>query len=102
MANIETPQIGTGIAPPKPASATAITGGTIYVALTAGLVEVEKLRLAKEIKNLEQYIPRMQGKLRNENFVKNAPPELVAEEQEKLKEARTKVENLKAALAALK
>ncbi|MCY3022042.1 MAG: valine--tRNA ligase [Planctomycetota bacterium] len=101
MANTEPPVISVGAAAPRPASATAIKGGTIYVALTADLVAVEKLRLAKEIRSLEQYIPKVEGKLRNENFVKNAPPELVAEEQAKLKEARHKMDSLKAALAEL-
>jgi valyl-tRNA synthetase len=101
MANIETPAIGTDVALPKPASATAIKGGTIYVALTPDLREVEQLRLGKEITAIEQYIPKVEAKLQNENFVKNAPAELVAEEQAKLKEAGGKLESLKAALAAL-
>jgi valyl-tRNA synthetase len=101
MANIEAPAIGIAASPPKPASATAIHGGTIYLALTPGLVDVEKLRLGKEIRNLEQYIPKMEGKLRNENFARNAPPELVAEEKAKLQEAQAKLANLKVALGAL-
>ncbi|MGD0089415.1 MAG: valine--tRNA ligase [Planctomycetota bacterium] len=102
MANIEDPEVGIAAQAPWPASATAIKGGTIYVALAADLLSVEKMRLSKEIEKLVQYIPRMESKLRNESFVKNAPQELVAEEQEKLKETRTKIENLKAALAALR
>jgi valyl-tRNA synthetase len=101
MANIEPPEIGAEVTPPKPASATAIKGGTIYVALSADLLDVEKLRLKKEIDNLTQYIPRVEGKLRNENFVKNAPPELVAEERQRLQDAQQKLASLTAALAAL-
>jgi len=102
MANTREPRIGgPELVAPKPASATAIKGGTIYVALSADLVDAEKLRLAKEIKNLEQYIPRVEGKLKNENFVKNAPPELVEEERGRLSEARGKLANLVAALAAI-
>jgi valyl-tRNA synthetase len=101
MADIEAPAIGPELAAPKPASATAIKGGTIYVALSADLVDVEKLRLGKEIRAAEQYIPKIEGKLKNENFVKNAPPELVAEEREKLKETQDKLGSLKAALANL-
>jgi len=101
MANIEAPEIGAGRQAPHPASATAIQGGTIYVALTPDLLDVEKMRLCKEIANLEQYIPRMEGKLRNESFVKNAPRELVTEEQDKLKEAQAKARSLKAALVSL-
>jgi len=98
MANIEAPEIGPGAQAPQPASATAIKGGTIYVALTPDLLDVEKKRLSKEIENLERYIPKMEDKLRNESFVKNAPQELVTEEQDKLREARAKVQSLKLAL----
>ncbi|HYG73425.1 MAG TPA: valine--tRNA ligase [Planctomycetota bacterium] len=101
MSNIETPEIGTSIAPPKPASATGIKGGTIYVALSADLVDVERLRLGKEISKAEQFIPKVEAKLKNENFIRNAPPELVAEEREKLKEVQSKLGTLKAALAEL-
>jgi valyl-tRNA synthetase len=103
MANIEPPRIGGAeLSPPQPSSATAIKGGTIYVSLAADLVDVEKLRLAKEIKNCEQYIPRVEGKLKNDNFVKNAPPELVEEERARLREAQSKLQNLRAALDTLK
>jgi len=101
MANVQAPEIGAEVAVPAPASATAIKGGTIYVALTADLLDVEKLRLKKEIEKYAQYIPKVQGKLRNEDFVGHAPPELVAEERRRLKEAQDKCASLKAALAAL-
>jgi valyl-tRNA synthetase len=101
MANTKTPKIEKDALPPKPASATAIRGGTVYVALTQDLLEVEKLRLQKEIAKIEQYIPRVEGKLKNENFVKNAPPELVNEERQRLQDAQDKLGSLKAALAAL-
>ena len=100
MANTLPPEIESADrTAPHPASATAIKGGTIYIALSADLVDVEKLRLGKEIKNIEQYIPRIEGKLSNENFVKNAPPEVVAEERARLNEAKEKLTNLVAALA---
>ncbi|MEI6233785.1 MAG: class I tRNA ligase family protein, partial [Planctomycetota bacterium] len=102
MANTLLPEIaGANVAAPHPSSATAIKGGTIYVALSADLVDVEKLRLGKEIKNYEQYIPRIEGKLKNDNFVKNAPPEVVEEERARLNEAKEKLVNLVAALGRL-
>ncbi|HEY3325419.1 MAG TPA: valine--tRNA ligase [Planctomycetota bacterium] len=109
MAEIEEPQIqlagaeaGATIPPPQPAAATAIKGGTIYVELSADLVEVEKLRLAKEIAKAEQHISKIAAKLKNESFVKNAPPELVDEERKKLEEVQNRLGSLKAALAELK
>jgi valyl-tRNA synthetase len=101
MANTLKPEIGVNIAPPKPSSATAIKGGTIYVSLGADLLEVEKLRLSGEIQQIRQYIPKVEGKLKNENFVKNAPPELVAEERQRLADAEAKLKSLEAALAEL-
>jgi valyl-tRNA synthetase len=101
MANILAPQIGTDNAPPKPASATATKGGTVYVALSADLLDVERLRLGKEISKVEQHIPKIEGKLKNENFIKNAPPELVNEERQRLKEAQEKLASLKTALKEL-
>ena len=101
MANTERPEIGQDVPLPKPASATAISGGAIYVALAQDLVQVEHLRLEKEIGKTEQYIPKVEGKLKNEDFIKNAPAELVAEERGRLAEARGKLDSLKAALAEL-
>jgi valyl-tRNA synthetase len=101
MANVQPPEIGPGATIPSPASATAIGGGTIYVALTPDLLQVEKLRLKKEIEKYEQYVPKVESKLKNENFVKNAPAELVAEERQRLKNAQEKCASLKAALAEL-
>jgi valyl-tRNA synthetase len=102
MANTLKPEIGVDIAPPKPSSATAIKGGTIFVALGTDLLEVEKLRLSGEIQQIRQYIPKVEGKLKNENFVKNAPPELVAEERQRLAEAESRLKSLEAALSELK
>ena len=101
MANTAKPEIGADAIVPKPASATAIKGGTIYIALSADLSHVEKLRLLKEIGKAEQYIPKIEGKLKNQEFVKNAPPELVADERQRLADCREKLTNLRAALAEL-
>jgi len=101
MAEIETPSIGAEIQAPKPSAATTIKGGMVYVALPNELLDVEKLRLEKEIKQYEQYIPKIEVKLRNENFVKNAPPELVAEERAKLHDAIEKLKTLKTALTQI-
>jgi valyl-tRNA synthetase len=101
MAEIQPPSIGAEIQAPKPSAATAIKGGMVYVALPNELLDVEKLRLEKEIKQYEQYIPKIEVKLKNENFVKNAPPELVAEERAKLHDAIEKLKTLKTALTQI-
>ncbi len=54
-----------------------------------GLVDPEKegARLEKEIAAKENYIRSLRGKLANQDFVKNAPPEIVEAEREKLEDA---------------
>jgi valyl-tRNA synthetase len=47
----------------------------------------ERERLTKKTGELRSWIASMRGKLSNENFVKNAPPEVVENEREKLADA---------------
>ena len=69
--------------------------GSFYLDLSSGVdVEVEILRMEKEIDNLEKNILSIEYKLNNEKFVTNAPPEVVegaraqlVENQLKLKES---------------
>lgn len=57
--------------------------------------EDDKKRIQKEIENLEQYITSLKKKLSNEEFTKNAPAEVVKQEQEKLQVAKEKLETLR-------
>ncbi|MBN2087572.1 valine--tRNA ligase [Candidatus Peregrinibacteria bacterium] len=72
-----------------------VNGIEIFVPLD-GLVdtEKEKARLEKEISNLSGYIKGLEAKLSNDNFVKNAPKEVVDGEKSKLDEAKDKVEKM--------
>ena len=69
----------------------------------AGLIDVgaEKIRLAKEIKRIEGEIAKCNGKLANANFVANAPAEVVAQEQQRLKDFATTIAALNEQLARL-
>jgi len=60
-----------------------------------GLVdrEKEKERLEKKIQEKQGYLTGQEKKLSNENFVKNAPPEVVDGERAKLDEARQVIES---------
>jgi valyl-tRNA synthetase len=62
----------------------------------AGLIDVEAelARLGKRRSKVEQELTRANGKLGNENFVRNAPAEVIAQE-------RTRVEEFKRELAQL-
>jgi valyl-tRNA synthetase len=72
----------------EPASAASIIGEMKVLIPLAGLIDVgaEKVRLAKEIKRIDGEIAKCNGKLSNTNFVQNAPAEVVAQEQQRLKE----------------
>jgi valyl-tRNA synthetase len=87
-----------GLAPgePLPQSATALIGSIKVHVPMAGLIDVdaELARLGKRRSRVEQELARAAGKLGNENFVRNAPAEVVAQE-------RARVEGFKRELAQL-
>jgi len=69
----------------------------------AGLIDVpqERARLSKEINKREQDLKRLSGKLSNEKFVANAPPEVVAKEQQKATEHEAAIATLTSQLQQL-
>ncbi len=87
----------------EPAAAAAIVGEMRILIPLAGLIDVgaEKMRLAKEIKRIEGEIAKCNGKLANANFVANAPAEVVAQEQQRLKDFATTIAALNKQLARL-
>ncbi|MCB9732961.1 MAG: valine--tRNA ligase [Deltaproteobacteria bacterium] len=79
---------GVGLARPKK-SAVAVAGRcTVYV-LLEGVIDLaeEVARLEKAVAKLDKDIKGLSGKLGNEAFVKNAPAEVVAEQQKRLDDA---------------
>jgi valyl-tRNA synthetase len=71
-----------------PESATALVGGlTLYVPM-AGLIDpkAEAERLSKRISKNESDIGKMTAKLGNQNFVRNAPPDVVAADRARVAE----------------
>lgn len=69
-----------------PSSATALVDDLELFIPLAGFIdkEAEAKRLNKEIEKLQKEIADIQKRLQNENYVKKAPPEVVAKEREKL------------------
>jgi valyl-tRNA synthetase len=61
----------------------------------------ERERLQKEISRLEGEIAKAKGKLANAGFVERAPPQVVAQEKERLAAFAVTLENLKPQLAKL-
>jgi len=63
--------------------------------------EVEKKKLEEELKYTEGFLRSVQGKLKNERFVSNAPEQVIAVERKKEAEALAKIETLRASIASL-
>ncbi|MEO0018518.1 MAG: hypothetical protein RLZZ522_1801, partial [Verrucomicrobiota bacterium] len=87
---------------PQGTPAAVIPVGEVYMPLE-GLIDVpaERLRLTKEIERFQAELRKSEGKLGNASFIERAPPEVVEQEQARLAEWRTKLQQLGEMLAAL-
>lgn len=87
-----------------PAAATFMVGRTeVNVPLLSSIdVEAEIAKLQKDKEYYEGFKASVMKKLSNERFVANAPAAVVEGERRKLADAEAKIENLAAAIAALK
>jgi valyl-tRNA synthetase len=87
--------------PPLSASA-VIPGAEIFIPLE-GLIDIdqERARLEKELEQKRSYFEKLQNKLRNEDFVKRAPAEVIEGEKEKLAKTEELIEKLNKNLESL-
>jgi len=71
-----------------PAAATALLGDMRLLVPMKGLIDVdaERARLDKQMEKLRGDLARSNGKLGNDKFVNNAPPEVVTQERERVAE----------------
>ena len=83
-----------------PESATAIVGELTLLVPMAGLIDpkAEIERLTKRIAKNDSDIGKLRGKLGNENFVRNAPPEVVAADRARVAELEAQNASLAAQL----
>ena len=81
-----------------PLSATALAGDLEILVPMAGLIDIsaELGRLDREIDKLSGEVKKLSGKLGNEQFVTNAPAEVVAKERDKLSDMQGSLEQLSA------
>jgi valyl-tRNA synthetase len=85
---------------PAPESATAIVGELTLLVPMAGLIDpkAESERLTRRIAKNDSDIGKLKAKLGNENFVRNAPPDLVAAERARVAELEAQNAGLAAQL----
>jgi valyl-tRNA synthetase len=95
-----------GIEPPRalaaaevaPICAVALLGSMEILVPMKGLIEpaAELERLAKRLRKAEIDLSKLETKLGNSQFAKNAPPDIVAKDQQRLEELRTEIGQLSA------
>jgi valyl-tRNA synthetase len=79
-----------------PESATALVGDLTILVPMAGLIDAaaEAERLGKLLTRAQQDLAKLQGRLANENFVRNAPPQVVAADREREAELEKTIRGL--------
>lgn len=79
-----------------------VAGMNIYIPL-AGLVDQEKerVRLNKEIENVEKFISGLESRLENKDFISKAPEQVINQQKESLSRKAAELVELKKQLASL-
>ncbi|HEY4445026.1 MAG TPA: valine--tRNA ligase [Steroidobacteraceae bacterium] len=100
LAGVEVPRT-LGPAQAAPISAVAFVGTLEILVPMAGLIDpaAELDRLAKQQKKADIDLKKMESKLSNAEFAKNAPAEVVAKDRQRLAELRTEIGQLAAQIA---
>jgi len=93
--NVDDLTIATEVSVPDEVMTAVITGAEVYLPLQ-GLVDIDEEieRLEKELEKWEAEINRAQGKLANDQFVDNAPDEIVQEERDKEAEYKSRYQSV--------
>jgi valyl-tRNA synthetase len=100
LAGVETPRVlAAGEA--APIAAVALLGNLEILVPMKGLIDptAELDRLAKRLRKAEVDLLKLEAKLGNSQFAKNAPPDIVAKDQQRLEELRTEIGQLSAQTA---
>ncbi|MCK4311819.1 MAG: valine--tRNA ligase [Candidatus Cloacimonetes bacterium] len=102
LAKVSKMEIGLDIIKLKSSIAAVVQNIEIYLPLE-GLIDIqkEKEKLEKQIKLLNNELGKIEGKLKNQKFLKNAPENIVTKEREKFEEVKTKFDKVKEILFGL-
>jgi valyl-tRNA synthetase len=100
LAGVDVPRV-LGAAQAAPISAVAFVGALEILVPMAGLIDpaAELARLSKQQGKADVELKKMESKLGNAEFAKNAPPEVVAKDRQRLAELRTEIGQLAAQIA---
>ncbi|MEO7206664.1 MAG: valine--tRNA ligase [Steroidobacteraceae bacterium] len=100
LAGVEAPRL-LEAAEAAPISAVALLGNLEILVPMKGLIDphAELERLAKKLRKTEMDMSKLESKLGNSQFAQNAPPDIVAKDQQRLEELRTEIGQLSAQTA---
>jgi valyl-tRNA synthetase len=103
LAGIEAPRL-LARAQVAPISAVALLGPLEILVPMAGLIDpaAELERLDKRLRKAEGDLGKLETKVGNADFNKNAPPDIVAKDQQRLAELRAEIAQLAAQIARVK
>jgi valyl-tRNA synthetase len=88
---------------PKGTPAAVTPVGEAYMPMEGLIdVEAERVRISREIEKMRIEVTKSEGKLGTASFVDRAPPEVVAQEKERLEDWKTKLAQLGEMLEALR
>lgn len=95
-------EVSTDLEQPEASASAVVQGSEIFVPLE-GLIDLnkERERIEKEIDRLEGFLKSVNGKLNNEQFVENAPEDVVQRERDKKEDTETNLEKLRGILKEL-
>jgi valyl-tRNA synthetase len=102
LGNLSSFECGPSVAKPKQAGSVIVKEFEAYIPL-AGLIDpvAELKRLEKQIADITKQLTALSGKLANESYVKNAPPEVVEESRVKIAEFEQQLTTLRANVSEL-
>ncbi|MDR8390184.1 valine--tRNA ligase [Aliifodinibius sp. S!AR15-10] len=95
-------EVAVDLEQPEASASAVVEGSEIFVPLE-GLIDLEKERerIEKEINRLEGFLKSVNGKLNNEQFVENAPEDVVQRERDKKEDTETNLDKLRGILGEL-
>lgn len=95
-------EVSQDIAKPATSASAVVKGSELFVPLE-GIIDLEKERerIVKEIDRLNGFLKSINGKLNNQQFVENAPDEVVQREHQKKEDTENSLEKLQGILNEL-
>ena len=100
LARAEPVEVGVELARPEDAAAAVLTKAQVFVKIAVD-VAAETERLKKQLAKEEAYLAKLEGKLRNRNYLDRAPKDVIERDRAAREEALGRVQQLRENLKAL-